>query len=63
MDFKNILKKAITLGVVYVLITVIIEGSFSKEVWMEKGMRAIIFTVLYALVLVVLAKYFNNKNK
>jgi len=61
MDIKRILIQAFVGGVLFTIVSVILNGSYVQKVWIEKGMRGIIFVALYAMFLVVQKKFINKK--
>lgn len=61
MDVKRILIQAIVGAILFTIMSVILEGSYEQEVWIEKGMRGIIFGALYGVFLVVKEKFIKKK--
>lgn len=61
MDIRRILIQAIVGAILFTIVSVILEGSYEQEVWMEKGMRGIIFGVLYAAFLIIKEKFIKKK--
>lgn len=57
MDFKKVVIQAFIGVVFFTIISVILEGEYTQEVWMEKALRGLLFGVVYAVFLVVRNKY------
>ncbi len=57
MDIRKISIQAIVGAILFTVISVVLEGSYGQEVWVEKGLSGILFGVVYALFLVIKVKY------
>lgn len=53
MGIKKIAIQALVGAVLFTIISVILEGSYGDAVWMEKGLRGLLFGVVYGLFLVI----------
>lgn len=64
MDTKRIVVQVLVAIVLFIIIALIIEGDFSREMIIEKSRNGIIFGVLYAIYIVVKEKFIKrNKEK
>ncbi len=57
MDIRKIGIQAIVGAILFTAISVVLEGSYGQEVWVEKGLSGILFGVVYALFSVIKVKY------
>ena len=57
MDIRKISIQAIVGAILFTVISVVLEGSYGQEVWVEKGLLGILFGVVYAIFLVIKVKY------
>jgi len=61
MDVNRILTQALVGAILFTIISVILEGSYGQEVWIEKGIRGVIFGLLYGVFLVVKEKFIKKR--
>ncbi len=57
MDIKKVIAQAATGVVLFTIISVILQGEYGQDVWVEKGLRGLFFGVLYAVFLVIKEKF------
>ena len=57
MDKRKIGIQAIVGAILFTAISVVLEGDYGQEVWLEKGFLGILFGVVYAIFLVIKVKY------
>ena len=57
MDLKRIFIQVIVGAILFTVVSVILEGSYDQQIWLEKGMRGAIFGVLYGVFLIVKEKF------
>ncbi len=57
MDIRKIGIQAIVGAILFTAISVVLEGNYGQEVWLEKGFFGILFGVVYAIFLVIKVKY------
>ncbi len=57
MDIRKISIQAIVGAILFTVISVVLEGSYGQEVWVEKGLLGILFGVVYAIFLAIKVKY------
>lgn len=61
MDLQKVVVQATVGAILFTVISVILDGSYEREVWFEKGMRGAIFGILYGVFLVVKEKFIKKK--
>lgn len=61
MELKKLVIQALVAMVLFTIVSVILAGDYSQEIWMEKGLRGLIFGVVYFVFLVLMEKFKKNK--
>lgn len=61
MDVKKIIIQALVGAVCFTIISVILDGNYTQEVWTEKGLRGLLFGGIYAIYIAVRGKFKKNK--
>lgn len=49
--------QAIAGAVLFTIISVVLEGSHGKEIWLEKGIKGLLFGAIYGIFLIVKDKF------
>ncbi|GAB5472509.1 MAG: hypothetical protein Mars2KO_06080 [Maribacter sp.] len=62
MELKKIVVQAIVGAVLFVIISVILEGSYGQEIWIEKVMKGLLFGLVYGVFLVLKEKFIKKGN-
>lgn len=62
MSNQRILTQAFIGGILYLLISLILENSLSSETFISEGGEALIFTVIYGIGLWVYHRFIKKKN-
>lgn len=62
MELRKIVIQAVVGGVLFVIISVLLEGSYGQDVWMEKGMKGLLFGLVYGVFLVLKEKFIKKRN-
>jgi hypothetical protein len=57
MDLKRIAIQAFVGAILFTIISVILEGNYGQEIWIQKGTTGLLFGVAYAIFLVVKEKF------
>ncbi len=57
MNIKQILLKALIGVLFFILVTVVLNGDYSREAWLQKGTRGLIFGGIYVAYLVIKEKF------
>ncbi len=57
MDFKKIVIQAFIGALLFTIISVILAGEYTQEVWIEKALRGLLFGAVYGVFLVVREKF------
>ena len=63
MKTRKIVLQAVVGGILFTVISVLLERSYTQEVWQEKAVRGFIFGLLYALFLLIRERFINTQNK
>ncbi|MFK7813382.1 MAG: hypothetical protein AB8B59_12895 [Maribacter sp.] len=63
MDLKKITIQALVAVVLFTIVSVVLARDYSEEVWIEKGLRGLIFGVIYFVFLIVKEKFKKNKEE
>lgn len=62
MELKKLVIQALVAMVLFTIASVILAGDYSQEIWIEKGLRGLIFGVIYFVFLILKEKFKKNKN-
>ena len=57
MDIKKVVIQAFIGAILFTIISVILAGEYTQEVWIEKGIRGLIFGAVYGVFLVIREKF------
>lgn len=57
MGLKKIVVQAAVGAILFVIISVILEGDYGQEVWLEKVMKGLLFGLVYGVFLVFKEKF------
>ena len=57
MGLKKVIIQACVGAILFTIISVILEGEYGQDVWVDKGLRGLLFGVVYAVFLVVKEKF------
>jgi hypothetical protein len=55
--------QALVGAVCFTIISVILEGTYTQEVWIEKGLRGLLFGGIYGVYIAVRGQFKKNKEK
>ncbi|MEP3211084.1 MAG: hypothetical protein ABJN95_17995 [Maribacter sp.] len=61
MDLRKIVIQAVVGSILFTIISVILDGSYGREIWIEKGIRGLVFGALYGVFLVLREKFIKKK--
>ena len=61
MELKKLVFQAFVAMVLFTIASVILAGDYSQEIWIEKGLRGLIFGVIYFVFLILKEKFKKNK--
>lgn len=61
MNIKQLITKALIGALFFTLVTVILNGDYGQEAWIEKGSRGLIFGGIYVVYLVVKEQFIKKK--
>ena len=57
MDIKKVVIQAFIGAMLFTIISVILAGEYTQEVWIEKSIRGLIFGAVYGVFLVIREKF------
>ena len=60
MDFRKVAIQSFIGAIFFTIISVILEGEYTQEVWIEKGLNGLLFGLAYALILIIKEKFIKN---
>ncbi len=61
MELKKLVIQAVVAMVLFTIVSVILAGDYSYEMWIAKGLRGLIFGVVYFVFLNLKEKFKKNK--
>ncbi len=61
MNVKKIVVQALVGAILFTVVSVILDGNHTEEVWLEKGLRGLMFGVIYGIFLVVKEKFIKKE--
>lgn len=61
MEIKKIGIQALVAVILFTIFSVILTGDYSQEMWIEKGLRGLVFGVIYFVFLILKEKFKKNK--
>lgn len=61
MKIKKIGIQALVAVILFTIFSVILAGDYSQEMWIEKGLRGLVFGVIYFVFLILKEKFKKNK--
>lgn len=61
MAGKKLVVQSAVGAILFTIISVILDGSNGREIWIEKGIRGLVFGALYGVFLVLREKFIKKK--
>jgi len=61
MDLRKVVIQAAVGAILFTVISVILDGRYEQEVWLEKGMRGAIFGIVYGVFLIVKERFIKKR--